>query len=72
MSVKNGQLVRLYNGTETAIENLISGSSIVAGVALPGLGLGESDYLNWSSTDISTTTLQSCEVKSKNTFTKKY
>ena len=39
MSVKNGQLVRLYNGTETAIENLISGSSVVAGVSLPGLGL---------------------------------
>jgi hypothetical protein len=52
MSVKNGQLVRLYDGSETAIENLISGSSVVAGVALSGLGLGEGDYLNWSSTDI--------------------
>ncbi len=69
MSVKNGQLVRLYDGTQTAIENLISGSSIVAGISLPGLGLGEGDYLNWSSTDISTTTLQSANVKSKNTFT---
>ena len=68
MSVKNGQLVRLYDGTETAIENLISGSSVVAGVSLPGLGLGETDYKTWTSTDISTTTLQSANVIKRNTF----
>ena len=68
MSVKNGQVVRLYDGSETAIENLISGSSIVAGVALPGLGLGEGDYKTWSSTDISSTTLQPANVVTRNTF----
>ena len=68
MSVKNGQLVRLYNGTETAIENLISGSSIVAGVSLAGLGLAESEWTTWSSTDISSTTLEPTTLKSKATF----
>jgi hypothetical protein len=63
MSVKNGQLVRLYDGTQTAIENLITGSSIIAGVSLQGLGLGESDWQTWSSTDISTTTLESTYLK---------
>ena len=63
MSVKNGQLVRLYDGTQTVVENLITGSSIIAGVSLQGLGLGESDWQTWSSTDISTTTLQSAYLK---------
>jgi len=56
MAGKYGQLVRLPNSSSVAIETLNSGS-LVAGVQLPGLGLNEQDFRNWSSTDISSTTL---------------
>ena len=66
MSVLNGQLVRLPDSSSVAIENITSGS-IVTGVVLPGLGLQESDWKGWSSTDISSTELSTAEVRSKHT-----
>ena len=62
MAGKAGQLVRLPDSSSVAIETLYSGS-IVTGVQLPGLGLGENDFRGWSSTDISSTTLTTSEVK---------
>jgi hypothetical protein len=64
MSVKNGQLVRLYDSSSVAIENIVSGSTIVAGIKLPGLGYNDSDWENWVSTDISSLTIESSEVVS--------
>ena len=61
MAGLNGQLVRLPNSSSVAIETLQSGS-VVTGVQLPGLGLNEQDFRNWSSTDISTTSLGTADV----------
>ena len=71
MSVKNGQLVRLYDSSSIAVENLVSGSS-VAGVQLSGLGLNESDWKTWASTDISSTSLTLASVRKAYTFPNTY
>ena len=68
MASKNGQLVRLYDDTSVTIENVVSGSSIIAGIQLPGLGLNEQDWVTWSSTDISSTTIVSANVKRKTIY----
>ena len=56
MAGLNGQFVRLPNSSSVQIDTLQSGS-LVSGVQLPGLGLNEQDFRNWSSTDISSTSL---------------
>ena len=56
MAGLNAQLVRLPDSSSVTIDTLQSGS-LVSGVALPGLGLNEQDFRNWSSTDISSTSL---------------
>ena len=56
MAGLNTQLVRLPNSSSVQMDTLQSGS-LVSGVQLPGLGLSEQDFRNWSSTDISSTSL---------------
>ena len=62
MAGQFGQLVRLTDGSSVNVETLVTGS-VIAGVELPGLGLNEQDYRNWSSTDISSTTLGTADVR---------
>ena len=61
MAGLNGQLVRLPNSSSVAIETITTGS-IVAGVALPGLSLEENGWRSWTSTDISSTYLDTATV----------
>ena len=58
-----GQLVRLPDSSSVAIGTLDTGS-LVSGVQLPGLGLNEQDFRSWSSTDISSTSLEVAQVRS--------
>src|SRR6056300_1074444 len=61
MAGLNTQLVRLPNSSSVQIDTLQTGS-VITGVQLPGLGLGEQDFRNWSSTDISSTSLGTASV----------
>ena len=61
MAGLNGQLVRLPNSSSVAIETITTGS-VVSGVALPGLSLEEQGWRSWTSTDISSTYLDTASV----------